>query len=139
MNAPRKPTAVEAWRMLQALSDDDEAERDRQRILALKPEELDEELAAAGIDPAESRARARAFAKLVAKTIEPASKELGTAVVPHPLRPRRRPFSRTGVVLLLAAALALLGMLFRNSDQERVGQPPPPHGQPGSGTQPDPH
>jgi len=96
MTTPPKPTATETMRALETMSEDDEAEREMHRILALSPEQVDRELAEAGIDPAESRARGAAIARKAA-----ALAAEGKA------QPPRRLFSRT-TSLVLAAALAAL-------------------------------
>jgi hypothetical protein len=68
----RKPTATEVMRALETMSEDDADEREMARIRALSPEELDRELAAAGIDPAESRARGERVAREIAKLLDQA-------------------------------------------------------------------
>jgi hypothetical protein len=96
MTAPRKPTATETMRALETMSEDDEAEREMHRIIALPPEQLDRELAEAGIDPAQSRARGEAIALKAARLAAEGKAQ-----------PPRRLFSR-GASLLLAAAMAAL-------------------------------
>jgi hypothetical protein len=119
MSGPQKRTDAETWAALEAMakeSDDrDEAEADEAemaRIAALSDEELDRELAAAGIDPAEARARGEEIAEKVrARTAAQATAATTSPVANVPvLRPRR--LSR-GTLVLLAAALAatLLGLL----------------------------
>ncbi len=96
MTTPRKPTATETMRAIESMAEDDEAEREMERILALPPEQLDRELAEAGIDPAQSRARGEAVAREAARLAAEGRRQ-----------PPRRLFSRT-TSLLLAAALAAL-------------------------------
>jgi hypothetical protein len=96
MTTPRKPTATETMRAIESMPEDDEAEREMERVLALPPEQLDRELAEAGIDPAQSRARGEAIAREAARQAAEGRRQ-----------PPRRLFSRT-TSLLLAAALAAL-------------------------------
>jgi hypothetical protein len=65
----RKPTATELMRALETMSEDDADEREMARILALTPDELDRELAAHGVDPADARARGENMAREVAKRL----------------------------------------------------------------------
>jgi hypothetical protein len=65
----RKLTATEVMRALETMSEDDADEREMARILALSPEEVDRELAAHGVDPAEARARGESLARYVAKRL----------------------------------------------------------------------
>jgi hypothetical protein len=98
----KKRTAAEVWQALETMELDDAAEREMDRVAAMTPEEVRRELAEAGFDPEESRARgvelARAFAQ-----------QQAAPVVPAPAR--RRP-SRRAVALLLAAAFGLLAVVM---------------------------
>ena len=53
---PKKRTPAETWDAIMRMADDDAADQEAERILALSPEELDRELAAEGFDPAKLRA-----------------------------------------------------------------------------------
>jgi hypothetical protein len=97
MTTPRKLTATETMRALETMLEDDEAEREMERILALSPEQVDRELAEAGIDPAAARARGEAIAR----------KAVALAAERKPPPPRRL-FSPTTSLLLAAALAALL-------------------------------
>ena len=108
MSAPQKRSAAEALRALEAMAEDDAAEPEMDRILALKPEEVDRELAAAGIDPAAARARGVKLAQ-----------DAGLAA-PAP-RPRR---GVRAVVLLLAAAFAVV-LLVWSQERDRGAHAPP--------------
>jgi hypothetical protein len=96
MTTPRKLSATETMRALESLSDDDAAEREAERILAMPAEQVDAELAEAGIDPAASRARGEAIGREAARRASEGRRKL-----------RRRQFSST-TSLVLAAALAAL-------------------------------
>jgi hypothetical protein len=94
MTTPRKLTATETMRALESMSDDDEAEREVERVLAMPAEQLDRELAGAGVDPAAARARGAAVGREAARLAAEGQR-----------KPRRRQFSTT-MSLVLAAALA---------------------------------
>ena len=114
MSAPEKRSTADTLRALEAMADDDAAEREMDRILALKPEEVDRELAAAGIDPAAARARGAKLAREAGLTpgkVGPAS------------RPRR---VVRAVVLLLAAALAVALLVWSQKPPGGAHAPPPP-------------
>jgi hypothetical protein len=96
MTTPRKLTATDTMRSLKSLSDEDAAEREAERILAMPAEQVDAELAEAGIDPAASRARGEAIGREAARRAAEGQR-----------KPRRRQFSST-TSLVLAAALAAL-------------------------------
>ena len=69
MSAPKKPSAAEVLAKLLDMADDDAAEREMDRILALTPGEVDRELEAHGIDPAKVRARGELWAREAARLL----------------------------------------------------------------------
>jgi hypothetical protein len=110
MGGPQKRTEAEAWRALEstaaAENDDgalDEAdEKELARITALSDEELDKELAAAGIDPDSVRTKGSEIATQLRERDQPKA---------VPIRPRRLSGRTTAILLAAALAVLLLGLL----------------------------
>lgn len=98
-----KPTPQQVWQQLLDEAGDDAIEA----VLALTPEQVEAELAGAGFDVAEERAKAERFLEDLAAGGQTAAQAV-EAVAPGPPAPlaarRRRP--RTALVLLAAATTA---------------------------------
>ena len=116
MTGSKKRTPAEAWDALKNMADEIADDEEIERVLALSDEDLDKELADAGLDPEKVRARgqalgeqlARAGASAPAPALAPAPAPApGAAVVP--LRPRRRATLR--VLTALAATLCVLALV----------------------------
>jgi hypothetical protein len=130
----RKRSAAETWRALEEMTEEaeDEAKIDAEmeRILSLSEDEVSRELADAGFDPADVRARGEAIGREAAAheaaaqeaAAQEAAHEAAAHEVPdalpapiapprvHPIAPRRAAGVRT--VLLIAAALGLAAALL---------------------------
>ncbi len=108
MTSARKRSATEAWSALEAMGAQDAAERavveddarEMDRIAGLTEEQIERELAAAGIDPAAARALSDRLGRMVGPQ---------TAAPPAPRKRRRR---GPPAVWLIAGALALGGLAF---------------------------
>jgi hypothetical protein len=105
MSRTRKPTPEEILETLEQQAAEDEAKR----ILALSDEELDRELADVGFDPKAERAWGRAIAE---RTVRPPDEGVGeggawAAVVP--IAPQKAATPRWVLLLVAAIALAVLG------------------------------
>ncbi len=123
---PKKRTPAETWDAIMRMADDDAADQEAERILALSPEELDRELAAEGFDPAKLRADGAAHvARLLAKreadlaTIEKLEREQARLVA---IRARRGKLGRDALLARIALAKndprlpAPLAVQYRNRD-----------------------
>jgi hypothetical protein len=138
---PRKRTAAETWRALEAMTEDaeeageEDAEEDAkidaemERILSLSEDEVSRELADAGFDPADVRARGEAIGRAATAHEAPPDAQPITPPQVHPIAPRRTP--RVRMVLLVAAALAvatallMAGLLALNYLPDNAASPAP--------------
>lgn len=100
MSTPHKRSAAEAWEALRAMADEDDerwddeaAEREAERILALSPEEVRRELIEAGLDPDEVRARGQQLMEQVLREMaaEPTPPETAAAPATSPTVPTPAP------------------------------------------------
>jgi hypothetical protein len=139
MRPPQKRTAAETWKALEALGEDEAAEREMDRVLALPAQEIDRELAQLGIDPAASRARGDQVARHVAREfaqpgIDPAASRARGDPAPFGVRGpaslRARPERRSrAAIALVAAALAAMVVATWGGVGEKIARwlhPPAP-------------
>jgi hypothetical protein len=122
-----KPTPHQVWQQLL-----DEAGEDAiEAVLALTPEQVEAELAGAGLDVAEERGKAERFLEDLAAGGQTAAQAVEAVEprLPLPLAARRRR-PRTALVLLAAATAAAAAGGLAYSALHRSPAPPAPSPQP---------
>lgn len=133
MTASRKRTPAETWRALE----DSATEAEMDRVLALTDDALDRELAGAGMNPDELRARGeelgrRAAGERAREAAEARPREganVSRLPIAAPAQPQRLGLRRGRWALLFAAALAaILFAIWRASD-DKVAAPYHPKAQ----------
>ncbi len=105
MSRARKPTPEEILETLEQQAAEDEAKR----ILALSDEELDKELADEGFDPKAERAWGRAVAERAVRAPDEGAAEGGAWASVVPIAPQKEAMPRWLLLLVAAVALAVLG------------------------------